>query len=565
MYIERLILKETFPNEKVIRNIIFSKGMNLIVDSDNSEKGNNVGKTTALRIIDICLGAKDVKNIYIDSETKAKNSILEQYIVNNKVTAELIVTTSLEEDNPQKINYSLKVELFPRGKRYINNERMNQQEYFIKLKTIFFENNNDAVSFRQLIKKFVRIDLKGDNDKFLKFLHPSTTNNDYNNIYSTLFQFNDDEINQKYHDIFEKLQKLDSDLKTYKRIHSYQDENELTQRIGILKTKIRDSNTKLDSLVNSKEFKLNEEEVLQIRANYKKLQDQLELVNFEKNRAQEILKDSKASFKEIDEDVLKTLYQETKSVFSKLSKEFSQLVEFNSQLFNNKTAFYEKLVFKKEQEATEIKNLLDSMFEKNKDAILLINSKNVEQYYEIQKELEMLQESIGRLKEVYETIKNFQSKKEDLQGKLDKIEVDDKRTEERITFFNKYFPEYSNQLSKESYVLFQMTGESSFPLGISGSINGTFSTGTKKSTILAFDLAYLMYAEHYNIKCPKFIIHDVLESMDEQAFKSLVDIITDIDGQYIVAVLKEKIDSYNFISDASIKLKLSTNNKLFKV
>ena len=43
-----------------IREISFRKGMNLIVDEtqtdDQRESGNNVGKTTVLRLIDYCLG-----------------------------------------------------------------------------------------------------------------------------------------------------------------------------------------------------------------------------------------------------------------------------------------------------------------------------------------------------------------------------------------------------------------------------------------------------------------------------------------------------------------------------
>jgi uncharacterized protein YydD (DUF2326 family) len=48
-----------------IRHIKFKKGVNLIVDNSESpkESGNNVGKTTVLRLIDFCL-AGDGKNIF---------------------------------------------------------------------------------------------------------------------------------------------------------------------------------------------------------------------------------------------------------------------------------------------------------------------------------------------------------------------------------------------------------------------------------------------------------------------------------------------------------------------
>lgn len=396
MYIERLVIKETLPEEKVIRDISFSKGLNFIVDADESTKGNNVGKTTVLRLIDICLGANDIKNIYVDSETKAKNTVLENYIVEHKVTIILTISSQFEE-SPDKKSYELKVDLFPRGKRYINGNLLSKSAYIQNLKGIFFDGNNSA-TFRQLIKKFVRIDLKGDNDKFLKFLHVTTPNIDYVNIYATLFSFNDEDVNEKAHELSERLRILDNDMRVYKRINAYQDENELYQRISTLEKRISKLKSDLDELVNSEEFKLNEEEIANIRLEYRKLQNELEKVSFERDRTRDILNEAITSFKEVDTEVLETLYKETRTIFSDLNKEFSQLVEFNNQLLTNKTSFYEALLIEKDTEVKGIKKRLNLMFEENKNAILLIDSKNVERYYEIQRELEKYQELSGGLK-----------------------------------------------------------------------------------------------------------------------------------------------------------------------
>ena len=58
---------------KVIREITFHKGINLIIDDSKEEHitGNSVGKTTVLKLIDFCLGAK-AKNIFEDPENKKK-------------------------------------------------------------------------------------------------------------------------------------------------------------------------------------------------------------------------------------------------------------------------------------------------------------------------------------------------------------------------------------------------------------------------------------------------------------------------------------------------------------
>ena len=57
-------------NHGLIRKITFHKGINLIVDeSEEQITGNNVGKTTVLKLIDFCFGANP-KTIYLDPESK---------------------------------------------------------------------------------------------------------------------------------------------------------------------------------------------------------------------------------------------------------------------------------------------------------------------------------------------------------------------------------------------------------------------------------------------------------------------------------------------------------------
>ncbi len=82
MFLKKLIIEN---GGSVIRDILFHKGINFIVDEtpDNNNRqtsGNNVGKTTVLRLIDFCLGGEG-KNIYQDTEFKAKtNTHIEKFL-----------------------------------------------------------------------------------------------------------------------------------------------------------------------------------------------------------------------------------------------------------------------------------------------------------------------------------------------------------------------------------------------------------------------------------------------------------------------------------------------------
>lgn len=68
MFIKRLMIASP---DRVIRDMEFKAGLNLIIDNTSIENtrltGNNVGKTTVLKLIDFCLGAKS-NIIYTDTE-----------------------------------------------------------------------------------------------------------------------------------------------------------------------------------------------------------------------------------------------------------------------------------------------------------------------------------------------------------------------------------------------------------------------------------------------------------------------------------------------------------------
>ena len=95
MKIKKLIVRRTEPSENIIREIIFNEnGLSLIIDNtpeDIRESGNSVGKSTVIKIIDLCLGAKSTKELYYDSDTKSENVEIKTFLSVNKVQAELIL------------------------------------------------------------------------------------------------------------------------------------------------------------------------------------------------------------------------------------------------------------------------------------------------------------------------------------------------------------------------------------------------------------------------------------------------------------------------------------------
>ena len=82
MFIKYLTI--TSPTE-TIREIEFKAGLNLIVDDTPTTEvkltGNNVGKTTVLKLIDFCLGAKP-SIIFTDTENKKEvYGLVKDYLI----------------------------------------------------------------------------------------------------------------------------------------------------------------------------------------------------------------------------------------------------------------------------------------------------------------------------------------------------------------------------------------------------------------------------------------------------------------------------------------------------
>ncbi len=75
-----------------------------------------------------------------------------------------------------------------------------------------------------------------------------------------------------------------------------------------------------------------------------------------------------------------------------------------------------------------------------------------------------------------------------------------------------------------------------------------------------------MYANEMEIKSPKFVIHDKLENTHINQLKTIFDLCNDINGQYIIPILRERVDKVDKeLIDKAKVLELSTDNKFFKI
>ena len=71
MYLKQLLV---IKNGVILRNINFHKGLNLIIDETKEEgsttTGNNVGKTTVLKLIYFLFWRRSKRNLYFNRKCK---------------------------------------------------------------------------------------------------------------------------------------------------------------------------------------------------------------------------------------------------------------------------------------------------------------------------------------------------------------------------------------------------------------------------------------------------------------------------------------------------------------
>ena len=246
MYLSKLII--CTDDNDIVREVPFVKGLNLVLGRVSGEGStNNLGKTTLIRCINFCLGGS-LKEFYEDEETKTINTKVEEYIISKQLIFSLSFVESLDEPSfrdftvSRQVTYNnakakpLKV-LNKIGKNvYSTDSAFNE-----KLRYMLFRSELKKPTFRELIPKFVRrMDVQISN--ILKFLHPNTSQSEYELIHFFLFGFHfTNVLNEKAI----TLKELKQSTKEYKTLNSILPKG-LEQKLLLLKQKLEEKTIKRD-------------------------------------------------------------------------------------------------------------------------------------------------------------------------------------------------------------------------------------------------------------------------------------------------------------------------------
>jgi len=274
-------------------------------------------------------------------------------------------------------------------------------------------------------------------------------------------------------------------------------------------------------------------------------------------------------FAQIDTERVKELYSYAKNLVPTIQKSFEETLTFHNQMIEEKIKYITNELPILEKVISEIKKQIkEYLVQEEKLTNSIVKSQINIEYQETISELTKLYEQKGSFEEQKRLWEKSNEKLEKILEELNSINsgINDLESviQDRIAKFNEYFSNISHRLYNERFILSSERNAKGMELVIE-SLSGRLGTGKKKGQIFAFDLAYIQFADSLDIACLHFILLDQIENVhDNQISNLLLEIISEVNGQYILPVLKDKLPSDIDYKQYEV-LSLSQEDKLFRI
>lgn len=567
MYLSKLTISS--PG-KVIRDIEFHKGLNLIVDEtpeDTTGTGNNVGKTTVLRLIDYCLGG-DVDGIYRNPEDKHESyALVKDFLIGNNVIVTLILVDDL--DTPSK---KVVIERdFKTGRSSlirINGKDVTRKDFVAELESaIFPEVKTETPSFRQIIAHNIRIDnLRLENT--LKTLTMGK-NEDYEALYLFMFGCPNDSAARKT----QLSQELDTEKKYKRRMERNRSKNEYKAALSVIESDIEKLVERKDNLNINENLQLDIDSLNALRAQINKVTSRTSLLSLRR----ELINETVESFdkQNFGEDVfqLEMIYKQASAYVPKMQRTFKELVDFHNTMLENKKAFVAQELPSIQEEIESLSVELERL--KEKETVMAEKVLKSDTYEELEVIIVQLSELSRRKGEFESYISQIESAEKAIKEKCEEMKkIDDglftadfaQRLETQRDKFNKIFSEVSHEIYDEQYIISYevdtQKGKQLYKFHITDVAN--FSSGKKQGEISCFDIAYTVFADQESIPCLHFILNDKKELVHGNQLNKFAEAVNKYNVQFVCSMLYDKLPPV-LRKDEHVVVRLSQDSKLFRI
>lgn len=570
MFIKKLVISS--PSE-IIREIDFCSGLNLIIDDtpveDSKSTGNNVGKTTVLKLVDFCLGAKG-NIIYTDTENKKETyDIVKNFLIDEEIEIKLILTENLNDPNAKQLEIQRNFLQRKRAIRKINGKAVLDKDFEDELeKNIMPDKDVEKPTFRQIISHNIRY--KDDSiNNTLKTLDKFTSDVEYETLYLYLLgcTFNEGAKKQAL------VTKINQEKTFRERLEKKQTKTTYEIALDLVDDEIAALNEKKASFNLNETLEKDLEELNIVKYNINKTSALISKLEIRKNLIEESRKDLEQSISHIDLQQLRLIYEEVTENISGIQKTFEDLVAFHNNMVIEKVKYISQdlpelmsklkdsqeelsLLLKQEKELTDKVAKGDS-FEELEKIIFELNEK-----YRIKGEYESV---ISQLNEVEENIETLNEQIDNIDNYLFSGDFET-LLKEQVKKFNKIFSNISQELYGEKYALTfkKETNKKEQQFYKFNAFNANMSSGKKQGEILCFDLAYLLFADEEGLPCLHFLLNDKKELMHDNQLIKVAEFIQNKNIQLVISILKDKLPKA-VLDKAHIAVELSQQEKLFRI
>lgn len=567
MYLSKLTISS--PG-KVIRDIEFHKGLNLIVDEtpeNTTGTGNNVGKTTVLRLIDYCLGG-DVDGIYRNPEDKHENyALVKDFLTGNNVIVTLILVDDLDTPS-EKVVIERDFKMGRSSLIRINGKDVTRKDFVTELESAIFPKvKTETPSFRQIIAHNIRIDnLRLENT--LKTLTMGK-NEEYEALYLFMFGCPNDSAARKT----QLAQELDTEKKYKRRMERNRSKNEYKAALSVIESDIEKLVERKDNLNINENLQLDIDSLNTLRAQINKVTSRTSLLSLRRELINETVESfDKQNFGE-DMVQLEMIYKQASAYVPKMQRTFKELVDFHNTMLENKKAFVAQELPSIQEEIESLSVELERL--KEKETVMAEKVLKSDTYEELEGIIVQLSELSRRKGEFESYISQIESAEKAIKEKFEEMKkIDDglftedfaQRLEAQRDNFNRIFSEVSHEIYDEQYIISYeidtQKGKQLYKFHITDVAN--FSSGKKQGEISCFDIAYTVFADQESIPCLHFILNDKKELVHGNQLNKFAEAVNKYNVQFVCSMLYDKLPPV-LRKDEHVVVRLSQDSKLFRI
>ncbi len=562
--------------DEVLRELHFHKGINLIVDdtptstNDTNElkTGNNVGKTTVLKLIDFCFGAK-AKNIYTDPENERQDyELVKNFLIDYKVVITLVLKEDLDDDDSDEI--VIRRNFLSRNKvlRQVNDKNCTEDEFEEQIRMLLFPDVTEGKpTLRQLLSHNIRYSDESIGHT-LKVLNRYTKDVEYETLYLYLFGCKFEGGQKKQ----ELLTKIGQEISFKERLEKKQTKNAYEAALALVEREIQNLNEKKANLNINENYEEDLAHYTQIKYEKNKTAELISNLEIRMNIIVETQRDMEQEMSDIDLQQLRQIYFQAGTQFEKIQHTFEELVTYHNKMVVEKIRFISKELPELNSKITDERKRLDTLCEEEREYATIVAQGDT--FAELEKLIEELNEKyrqkgeyesiISQMEDVDTNIKQYREELDEIDQKIFTDDFED-TVKNQINKFNVFFSEVSKKLYGETYAIKYETeiNKKQQKMYKFSTFNANMSSGKKQGEILCFDLAYIQFADSEKMPCVHFLLNDKKELVHDNQLVNVMDYVSDKNVQFVASILKDKFPDNR--KEEFYVIELSQDNKLLRI